>query len=45
MYDPKRKNKNIFSFAEYMLFTLDEGFYSSIVDGEVHNVRNNILMN
>ena len=37
-------NKNIFSFTEYSLFTLNEGFYRWIVDGRLQNVRSNILI-
>ena len=33
-----------FSFAEYILFTLDEGFYSWIVDGGVKKWWTNILI-
>ena len=35
-------NKNIFSFAEYILFTLDKIFYRWIVNGGVQNERTNI---
>ena len=30
-------NKNIVSFVDYILFTLDEGFYCWIADGGVKN--------
>ena len=36
--------KNIFSFAEYILFAPDEGFYCWIAGGGAQNVRANILI-
>ena len=37
-------NKNMFSFAEYILSTLDEDFYCWIVGGGVQNVWTNLLI-
>ena len=36
-------DKKNFIFAEYVLITLDEGFYCWIVDGGVKNLWTNIL--
>ena len=40
----QESNKNNFSFAEYFLFTLNEGFYCIIMNGGVQNVGINFLI-
>ena len=40
----KTWNKNIFSFAEWILFTLDEGYYCWIMDERVQNLWTKILI-